>query len=521
MLKKMFLGVLFAVFVSGLLIGGINFNVTKAVEYSGSGTPVGGIIWENTTWSLENSPYIITDSVQIPENVTLTIEPGVSVISSTSKDLFLVQGKIYAHGTLENMITFEGGGNSNFFYTVGSSEVHAYVDLDYCKIKNGRSLFPCNDYAHLNMTHCEIIDVLEPCCPQAPTYIAYNLFKNWCSFVVGTSEYETEKIYITNNLFIGRSSFSDEYYTVKCIGHGVVVKYNSFLDNDQVLQIYPYARSVEIIATENYWGTNDTDVIDSMIYDKKDDIRCVGFIEYLPILTEAHPDTPTLPLIVSITYSPSVPYANTAIAFDASASFGPYSSIANYTWDFGDDNTTTLDTSIVGHTYAVPGDYNVTLTVTDEFGFKNSTTTSLIVLLDKTPPIIGIPSRTPEGDIQPNHEVKVSVNVTDFMSEIKNVVLSYNLNDSDIWADLPMTLNSTTGLYETTIPEQQANTLVKYKITAYDNAGNRKVEDNSGEYYVYTVVPEFPSTVILLLALLFTTFAVIIEKKRLPRKLKD
>ena len=48
-----------------------------------------------------------------------------------------------------------------------------------------------------------------------------------------------------------------------------------------------------------------------------------------------------------------------------------------------------------------------------------------------------------------------------------------------IWIDLPMTLNSTTGLYEAIIPGQRANTLVKYRIAAYDNAGNYKVEDNS------------------------------------------
>jgi len=46
-------------------------------------------------------------------------------------------------------------------------------------------------------------------------------------------------------------------------------------------------------ATENYWGTTYTEVIDAMIHDKNDDIICAGFIEYLPILTEPHSDTPT------------------------------------------------------------------------------------------------------------------------------------------------------------------------------------------------------------------------------------
>jgi len=34
-------------------------------------------------------------------------------------------------------------------------------------------------------------------------------------------------------------------------------------------------------------------------------------------------------------------------------------------------------------------------------------------------------------------------------------------------------------------------TYVKYKIVAYDNAENMAVEDNAGQYYTYTVIPEF------------------------------
>jgi len=133
------------------------------------------------------------------------------------------------------------------------------------------------------------------------------------------------------------------------------------------------------------------------------------------------------------------------------------------------------------------------------------------IKLDKTVPTIGTPSRIPEGDVEPDQKVKVLVNVTDSLSGIKNVTLSYNLNDSTIWIDLPMTLNSTTGLYETAIQVQQAHTLVRYEITAYDNAGNHMVEDNSGQYYVYTVIPEFTSTMILLLFMI-ATLAVTVYK---------
>jgi hypothetical protein len=47
-----------------------------------------------------------------------------------------------------------------------------------------------------------------------------------------------------------------------------------------------------MIATENYWGTQDTQIIDQFIYDRNDDITCAGYIDYLPALTEPHPNTP-------------------------------------------------------------------------------------------------------------------------------------------------------------------------------------------------------------------------------------
>ena len=130
------------------------------------------------------------------------------------------------------------------------------------------------------------------------------------------------------------------------------------------------------------------------------------------------------------------------------------------------------------------------------------------IKLDKTVPIIGIPSRISEGDVEQGQEVKILVNTTDFLSGVKNVTLSYNLNNGTIWNDSSMTLNLTAGLYETSIQVQQAQTNVRYKITAYDNAGNFKVDDNNGTYYGYTVIPEFSSFLILLLFMMASLVAI-------------
>jgi hypothetical protein len=66
---------------------------------------VGGVIDEDTTWSLTGSPYIITMPVLVMENVTLTIEPGV-VIRFDSHKALQIDGELIARGTSGSPITF-------------------------------------------------------------------------------------------------------------------------------------------------------------------------------------------------------------------------------------------------------------------------------------------------------------------------------------------------------------------------------------------------------------------------------
>jgi hypothetical protein len=143
-----------------------------------------------------------------------------------------------------------------------------------------------------------------------------------------------------------------------------------------------------------------------------------------------------------------------------------------------------------------------------------SPTYSDTIILDTTNPIILEVKRQPEADVEPSQPVKILVNATDSLSGLGNLILSYNINNSLIWTNTTMILNATTGLYEATIQGQQAYTLIKYKIIACDNAGNRVVEDNNGQYYVYTVIPEFPSALILLLFTLTTLFATVLLKTK-------
>jgi uncharacterized protein (DUF2141 family) len=118
------------------------------------------------------------------------------------------------------------------------------------------------------------------------------------------------------------------------------------------------------------------------------------------------------------------------------------------------------------------------------------------VVLDTTEPSVAAPSRVPSDRVQPNQSAIISVNVTDSGCGVKSVRLTYFINASARYAstsglEFSMKFNQTSGLYEYTIAGQGRGTLVKYEITAFDNAGNSRTDDNAGEYYTYTVRPLF------------------------------
>jgi len=138
---------------------------------------------------------------------------------------------------------------------------------------------------------------------------------------------------------------------------------------------------------------------------------------------------------------------------------------------------------------------------------------------DITPPVIGIPIQDPPPDmVMPYQNVTVLVNITDHESGVRNATLQYNLNNSATWITIVMSYNSTSGLYYATIPGQPENAYVKYRIVAYDNAGNMAVEDNAGQYYAYTVIPEFSSATILALFMILTVLVVVFARKRQSKR---
>ena len=85
---------------------GKRINAYSALNsLASSGTEVSGNITEDTTWTLANSPYIVTGTIQVLENVKLTIEPGVEVKFDQDTGLN-IGGELNAIGIESEMITF-------------------------------------------------------------------------------------------------------------------------------------------------------------------------------------------------------------------------------------------------------------------------------------------------------------------------------------------------------------------------------------------------------------------------------
>jgi hypothetical protein len=298
--KKEFL--LLALFITSVFLT-IQSNLpnNNLIASGDVGTQVGGTITNNTTWTAANSPYIITNTIQIPENVNLTIEPGVTVTTQSSiTTMFLINGVIQANGNATSKIIFDGNGDSNFFKT-NHPVAKGFVDLDYCIIRNGQSAFWFDNTGSFNLANSELSNLSQSSYlwyPSQDTFIEYNSFMNTAGIKIGTDDYFSNSsgmVFVNYNLFINNQGFIINNFASYGLSK-TIVNNNSFTSTSGIiLEVEKSSTTADLDASQNYWGTANTSIIDSMIYDKNDDVSCSSYINYLPILDAPDPDAPIAP----------------------------------------------------------------------------------------------------------------------------------------------------------------------------------------------------------------------------------
>ena len=164
------------------------------------GTQVSGRISANTTWFTANSPYHVIGSIIVDSGVTLTIEPGATILFDSAKAL-VINGEIVARGTASQRITFtsnfplryrwayilinpsctDASFNPDTTYAAGC--VFEYCKIEYagvsglptsgaltiqnaipyiahCQVSNnsGSGIYYCNSVGMLIMSYCDLVD---------------------------------------------------------------------------------------------------------------------------------------------------------------------------------------------------------------------------------------------------------------------------------------------------------------------------------------------------------------------------
>jgi parallel beta-helix repeat protein len=132
--------------------------------------------------------------------------------------------------------------------------------------------------------------------------------------------------------------------------------------------------------------------------------------------------------------------------------------------------------------------------------------------VDTTPPTItDVYQNPPANDVLPTDSVRINVTVSDAVSGVKQVILSYTTNNGT-WFSVNAT-GQGQNIFSASIPPLPSGTNVTYMVTAVDNVNNTITTQQMGYGYQYQVVPELPIALILFALMASTLFAAIAYKR--------
>lgn len=270
-------------------------------------TKVQGVISQNTVWTLENSPYLVVDNILIESGISLKIEQGV-IVRFTQNKFVQVMGDLQATGTKENPVLFTANianSDSGFWGPIkiglaGEYERGGNITLEYCKIEYGKGInieaqvFHESDFNNFAIKNC----VFEKNSlgiyahrPGPNSYVKNSIFTdNVVGIYIG---WDIKYIQNPKNIDVVYNIFKNNNIGLQVASYGGIppdpehhstlqVKWNIFLQNRKYNLEMKYKD--DLVVTDNWWGTTDTSIIDSKIYDYSDDFE-KGRAIYTPFAT--------------------------------------------------------------------------------------------------------------------------------------------------------------------------------------------------------------------------------------------
>lgn len=279
----------------------------------------GGLLQADLTLTKANSPYNITQAIQIPEGVTLTVEPGVEIFSDSGSELFYVNGSVRILGSAENPVRISSKGSVFYPKNARTARIevrHASVDGQGSGTivaatgygQNAHYIFADSDFTNMGSF----------------SYIWYplsflaerNVFTASPGFSVGFDGRGSDSAPVfRNNLFVGapKSTYGKQYWIEAWASYGSTldVQQNTFSGGPYTaIRTTTTYDVTPLNARNNFWGTVDSAVISAMVLDKSDGLDYGTLIDTSGALSSPNGATPTAaryPVLSRPTPTPTPP----------------------------------------------------------------------------------------------------------------------------------------------------------------------------------------------------------------------
>jgi hypothetical protein len=243
---------------------------------------LGGMITQNTIVTRANSPYTITKTLQIPQGITVKVEPGVTIVSA-AETMFHVQGDLLFEGEASRPINLNG--RPKTFFLTKRAPVGTKINLNYVNL-NGGGVVSTNSsgagYVDWEIKNSRIVGVRKRWHVWYPTnfLVEKSVFKDSGGIDIGVKldEEDSGVAVIRDNLFDGPST--SEYWVQSWASYGGALRVvgNHFKgDGFNVLKIKYDGAFID--ASGNYWGTTNSKKIENKVLDAADSLKYKSKIE--------------------------------------------------------------------------------------------------------------------------------------------------------------------------------------------------------------------------------------------------
>ena len=211
-----------------IFLGFIGFMLCATVQAQ---TFVSGGIYQNTNWSINNSPYVVTGSVVVFPGNTLTIDPGVEILINNDIDASLyieTRGTINMLGNNQLPITIRTLNDTSNIGWIGFvciSSQGGVLNANHFSISNAQVPFNYEyPLALYSYTDCSFNH-----CGQAVT-VGNETVLNNCQFIGNNSAVYGWSYFTVNNCF-----FKDNGTAINAYSTSFTMTGTTFLENTNAL----------------------------------------------------------------------------------------------------------------------------------------------------------------------------------------------------------------------------------------------------------------------------------------------